>query len=217
MSLQHDPLSGLGPGIRTFHLLVADLKLVRGWTKSEDENAPLTSILYFTGTAKSELDGVRDSGSHDIQKTFALTMRSARESTSQWSEYKQVRDFRLKNANLPADSKFCRSLRIQEERFDEDPPTSTLLAMDTEGEARINARCHIECQVQDFILEQLAKDWEKGLTGLSVGIEWCMGYVDNEAAPIGFATNWVLPRMTKESNPEPLLGHVESVSWVPER
>ena len=94
------------------------------------------------------------------------------------------------------------------------PPTATLFSLEADRELGIEEGWVIECTIPREVRDQLVQDILAGKANeISVGIKWLSGLVRDKHAPPSVTTTWGLFRTEADSSPEPLQGHVESLTW----
>ena len=215
----YDPLGGLGIGHRLFRLKVRNLSLVRGWRKDSASSVVTGNFnLNFSGIAQSLKDGVRPLGSTEIIRQFSLIFRPDSDSAANWSDIKQMTQGPNAGVdNLSNETKLTRILRAQREAFDETPPTAHLIYSSAAPDFQIKEGWHLQCEIPQIILDQIAEDWENGLQEINLSIDWKFGLIDDQDAPSFVPANWVPIRLKEDANFEQMRGWVSDVSWTPIR
>lgn len=203
---------GYGFAIRTFWIKGTGLTVSRRWKRQEtiDPDPGDRFSTSISGKAISEKDSVCVIGQENREiKEFALTIKSDAYATQEWERIRSIEELVIKNDGTTPE------LRVRAHIFEQlskDPPTATLFVTDDDWETGIKGGWSIECAIPPSVLAQLEADLlAQRAHELHMGIKWEGALVRDEHAPPSFPTSWGLFTIAK--NPEPLHGHVKSISW----
>ena len=228
MSAQSDPEKPFGefdPVTRPFWINVRDLAVWRTWCRAADEvpdgemteplrkieriGAPAPSIEVH-GTALSE-DVVCVIGKLDISRNnFPLKIRCDARAVERWRR---------------VDADMCKTLdesaptwrlhTLIRERLLKRPPTASLGVAEPDRDLNNSGGWWFECEVPSAVLKQLEDDIAAGcVDSVRIGIDWEGGLVHGgRFAPPGREAKWGLMTIPGGYGPEPLYGHVQSITW----
>jgi hypothetical protein len=72
----------------------------------------------------------------------------------------------------------------------------------------------VECMLREDVFEQLEAELiMQRVQQVRIGIKWVAGLVYAKDAPPSIPNIWGLFKTSKDGDPEPLYGHVESFDW----
>lgn len=204
---------GYGFAIRHFHVAGTELKVERRWSRSRiGEDASPEFSITITGIASGE-DDVRVIGGEERSRTFSLAIRSDAKAKEHWETIKRLDKL---VAGEGADTPERRLWTHRNEELDASPPTASLFMTSDDRESGVAGGWALECQVSQDVLDRLITDVMDGRAStVRIGINWVAGLVEDKYAPQRYATTWGLFKLSDESAPEPLWGHVTQFAWTP--
>ena len=206
-----EPFGGFGFAIRTFSLKATELQIGRKWLREDIEDGAAKFDFEIGGEARSR-DAVVIIGETKSTTDFHFHL-NADDPAKSWSFVKETciaGDFKFEDESTP-------ERRLKNNiygKLDQAPPTATLFWVETAWEIGIKEGWVIECTIPKEVRDQLAQDILAGKANeISVGIDWVGGLVHDKNAPPSVTTTWGLFRVEADRSPEPLHGHVQSLTW----
>ena len=205
-----DLLGGFEFGLKTFRISCENLQIVRVWAKRLSSLKDEQQLMWrINGIAKSGEDGVCVIGGKEIKREFELIITSDEYAKESWDWHKANEVSHLHQNEIPEQLYSIKKRMI--EVFSEKPPTATLGNYDSLG-------WQIECNIPDEVFDKIEIDLAMNLIEtISISIRWQVALVDNYYTQMKLPTNWGMIRLRENSSPEPLMGHVVSVSWLPKK
>ncbi len=206
-----ESFGGSGFAIRTFWLKATELRIGRKWLREDIEDGAAKFDFDIGGKARSR-DAVVIIGETKSTTDFDFLL-SVDDPAKSWARMKETSI--AAGLNLEDESTPERRLRKHlYGELDQAPPTATLFWYETDWEIGIKESWVIECRIPKEVRDQLVQDILAGKANeISVGIKWLGGLVRDKHAPPSVTTTWGLFRTEADSSPEPLQGHVESLTW----
>ena len=204
---------GYGLAFRTFWVSVSGLKVRRAWQRDpwRDDELPFSS--WLSGVATATKDGVCIIGKAEERREFDFVLRGDLDANQAW-EFEKANDLKLTPLK-PAAEKISRLRKLVVSRLDEAPPTAHLGFIASDWEIGNGDSWFIECRVSGEVFEKLAEDVLAGAADtIDVGIKWVAGFVRDQYAPPSVPTAWGMCREADGESPDPLRGHVTSVTWA---
>jgi hypothetical protein len=206
-------LGGYGPAIRSFFFRVQDLHLQRKWSQDLFGTDGPRFESSISGKAVSE-DRVGVIGRDGTVKEFDFTLGVDTHVKTTWERFKEVDAFPTRD-HSKYHEKHVRIKNLISERFEENPPTAFLCTYDDNWEIGIKAGWSIDCNVPPDVLARLEDEIESGtVSSILISVHWQVGLVRDQHAPLSFPTIWGLFCLEENGSPEPLYGHVNSISWA---
>jgi len=207
------PFDGFSFAIRTFWVEGTELTVWRRWSgNSLDPEKPRKLSTSISGQGILEKDSVCVIGSDKQTKEFSLTITSNEEVAQEWERIKEIDEIVTPHGDQTPE------LRIRKriyEALDNNPPTAFLFYSNGDWEVGAKSGWAMECKVPLYVLEKLESDIEsKKIKKITLGIKWEAGLVKDEHDPPSVPTTWGLWKLQGKDDPEPLHGHVESITWV---
>ncbi len=201
---KQENFSGFGLAIRTFWLTAEAFEATRCWSSEEEKTR-----LFLIGSAYSE-DKVSIIDSDAPTQNFSITINDE-DAAKRWDLLKEMGVFSDPPKDPTPEQKLNNRIG---ELLNENPPTATLLKTESDWEIGTKEGWFIECSLSKETFNQLANDlFAKNITQIKFGIEWVGGVVRDEHAPPSYPTVWGLFSINEGRSPEPLRGHVKSISW----
>jgi hypothetical protein len=204
-----EPLDGFKVVGGTFWVSATDFKIVHRWSRSEligyDESPEFALTVTGAAVAKERVCVI---GTTEYVRKFGLVLRSTTKAKERW-EWHRAHDISIGNE---ADTPERRINNRRNEILDRSPPTAMLWAQLTSA-GHVSGDWDLECQIPDAVLERLAGDvTARRVNTISIGIEWVAGLVKHLL--LGAGTTWGLFKLSDDGSPEPLWGHVTSITWT---
>ncbi len=206
-----ESFGGFGFAIRTFWLKATELRIGRKWFREDIEDGAAKFDFEIGGKARSK-DAVVIIGETKSTNDFHFHL-NADDPAKSWARVKEI-DIAV-GWNFEDESTPERRLKKHiYEKLDQAPPTATLFWYETDWEIGIKESWVIECTIPKEVRDQLVQDILAGKANeISVEIDWECGLVYDKHAPPSVPTAWGLFRTEADGEPEPLHGHVESLTW----
>ncbi len=206
-----ESFGGFGFAIRTFWLKATELRIGRTWFREDNEDGAAKFDFNIGGKARSR-DAVVIIGETKSTTDFHFFL-NADDPAKSWARVREVYiavDDHFEDKSTP-------ERRLRKHLYgelDQAPPTATLLSLEADRELGIEEGWVIECTIPREVRDQLVQDiLARKANEISVGIKWLGGLVRDKHAPPSVTTTWGLFRTEADSSPEPLQGHVESLTW----
>lgn len=212
---KNDPFGGYGFAIRTFWFNVTDLHLHRVWSRESLITRQTGISNYVTGKAVSE-DRVGVIGHESSINEFEFKLTVDTYAKESWEFIKGNDDILLKIDQSKYQPEHIRIKKLISERFDENPPTATLISWEDDWEIGVKAGWSIECKVPPDVFSKIEDEIKaNSVTSFSMGVKWEAGLIRDEYAPPSIPTVWGLYCLEENRSPEPLRGYVSSIKWSP--
>lgn len=207
--------NGFGYAIRTFYIVVSNLRVVRSWSAvllpGWDDGDEFSTMII--GHATCDPDKVCVIGSPNRTNNFNLTMRAKtnEQVKSHWEWEKAERGWE-KAEDVSVEGRVRKIIR---EQLDINPPTAVLFHVEKDKEIGFDEHWSIECAVLPSVLPQLVDDTiSRRAAELRIGISWVGGLIQDKYAPPSVPTTWGLMARDNSGGSEALHGHITNVSWT---
>jgi hypothetical protein len=214
MSADFDPFDGYRIAPRTFWFDGKGLQAVYTWGQSLDSNKYETKISkWLHGTGTTERDSIRIIGTDLQSNKFDLNISNDEDAAEDWERSKANMNALGRDASVEG-TKISRRHDLVQKHCDEKAPTAFLGYAEADSEIGITAHWWCQIRVPIFVLEQLESDVSSGVADkVSVGVEWIVGLVFDEHAPLAAQNTWGITRAIHGDSAETMLGYVNSIRW----